>query len=163
MSAGSEVAVGEHMEAPAKGKKIVRREVVRVITPGTLTDTQYLDGAANNFLLALHRAGGGAGRTLGAALVDVSTGEFWVGESEGDGEALLESALLRRPAESLLARDSELALASRLGALGLPATTGEPSWFALRQARERVAAHFRVPSLVALGARGMSAGIRAAA
>lgn len=160
--AGRKVAVCEQMEAPGKGKKIVRREVVRVITPGTLTDTQYLDGAANNFLLALHRAGGGAGRTLGAALVDVSTGEFWVGESEGDGEALLESALLRRPAESLLARDGELALASRLGALGLPVTTGEPSWFALRQARERVAAHFRVPSLDGLGVGDMSAGIQAA-
>jgi DNA mismatch repair protein MutS len=79
--AGRKVAVCEQMEAPGKGKKIVRREVVRVITPGTLTDTQYLDGAANNFLLALHRAGGSGTRALGAALVDVSTGEFWVGES----------------------------------------------------------------------------------
>jgi len=160
--AGRKVAVCEQMEAPSKGKKIVRREVVRVITPGTLTDTQYLDGAANNFLLALHRGGGSIGRALGAALVDVSTGEFWVGESEGDGEALLEAALLRRPAESLLARDSERALASRLGALGLPVTTGEPSWFAVRQARERVAAHFRVPSLDGLGVGDMSLGIQAA-
>ena len=78
--AGRKVAVCEQMEAPSKGKKLVRREVVRVITPGTLTDTQYLDGAANNFLLALHRSGTGAGGALGAALVDVSTGEFWIGE-----------------------------------------------------------------------------------
>src|SRR5512132_169928 len=72
--AGQKVAVCEQMEAPAKGKKLVRREVVRVVTPGTITDTQFLDGAANNFLLALHRAPG----ALGAALVDVSTGDFWV-------------------------------------------------------------------------------------
>jgi DNA mismatch repair protein MutS len=160
--AGRKVAVCEQMEAPGKGKKIVRREVVRVITPGTLTDTQYLDGAANNFLLALHRAGGSGTRALGAALVDVSTGEFWVGESAGDGEALLETALLRRPAESLLARDAEPTLASRLGALGLPMTTGEPTWFALRQARERLAAHFRVTSLDGLGVGDMSVGIQAA-
>ena len=77
--AGQKVAVCEQMEAPAKGKKLVRREVVRVITPGTITDTQYLDGAMNNFLLALHRAGA----ALGVALVDVSTGEFLVGEAAG--------------------------------------------------------------------------------
>ncbi len=115
--AGRKVAVCEQMEAPSKGKKLVRREVVRVITPGTLTDTQYLDGAANNFLLALHRSGTGAGGALGAALV---------------------------------------------AALGLPVTSGEPAWFALRPARERLAAHFRVPSLDSLGVGDMSAGIQAA-
>ncbi|HEX6774222.1 MAG TPA: DNA mismatch repair protein MutS, partial [Methylomirabilota bacterium] len=104
--AGRKVAVCEQMEAPSKGKKLVRREVVRVITPGTLTDTQYLDGAANNFLLALHRSGTGAGGALGAALVDVSTGEFWIGEASGEGTTLLEAALLRQPAESLLAREA---------------------------------------------------------
>ena len=79
--AGQKVAVCEQMEAPAKGRKLVRREVVRVITPGTITDTQFLDGAANNFLLAVHRAPS----ALGVALVDISTGEFWVGEA-GEGE-----------------------------------------------------------------------------
>ncbi len=160
--AGRKVAVCEQMEAPSKGKKLVRREVVRVITPGTLTDTQYLDGAANNFLLALHRAGTGAGRALGVALVDVSTGEFWVGEAPGDGATLLETALLRQPAESLVAREAEPALAARLAGLGLPVTSGEPSWFALRSARERLAAHFRVQSLDSLGVGDMSAGIQAA-
>ena len=160
--AGRKVAVCEQMEAPSKGKKLVRREVVRVITPGTLTDTQYLDGAANNFLLALHRSGTGAGGALGAALVDVSTGEFWIGEASGEGGGLLEAALLRQPAESLLAREAEPALATRLAALGLPVTSGEPSWFSLRSARERLAAHFRVSSLDSLGIGDMSAGIQAA-
>jgi DNA mismatch repair protein MutS len=159
--AGRKVAVCEQMEAPSKGKKLVRREVVRVITPGTLTDTQYLDGAANNFLLAVQRAGTGAGGALGAALVDVSTGEFWIGEGSGDGAVLLEAALLRQPAESLLAREADPALASRLATLG-PVTSGESSWFALRPARERLAAHFRVPSLDSLGVGDMSAGIQAA-
>jgi len=74
--AGQKVAVCEQMEVPVKGRKLVRREVVRVITPGTVTDTQFLDGATNNFLLALHRTAG----ALGVALVDVSTGDFWTGE-----------------------------------------------------------------------------------
>ncbi len=159
--AGRKVAVCEQMEAPAKGKKLVRREVVRVITPGTLTDTQYLDGAANNYLLAVHRAGAGAGRTLGAALVDVSTGEFWVGEAAGDGTALLDTALLRRPAECLVAREGDHALDARFAAAGIMVTRGEPSWFALRQARERLAAHFRVHSLDSLGVGDMCAGLQA--
>ncbi|MBI1726321.1 MAG: DNA mismatch repair protein MutS [Candidatus Rokubacteria bacterium] len=159
--AGRKVAVCEQMEAPAKGKKLVRREVVRVITPGTLTDTQYLDGAANNYLLAVHRAGAGAGRTLGAALVDVSTGEFWVGEAAGDGAALLDTALLRRPAECLVAREGDHALDARFAAAGIMVTRGEPSWFALRQARERLAAHFRVHSLDSLGVGDMCAGLQA--
>ena len=160
--AGRKVAVCEQMEAPAKGKKLVRREVVRVITPGTLTDTQYLDGTANNFLLAVHRAGSGTGRAVGAALVDVSTGEFWVGEAPGDGVALLEAALLRQPAETLVSREAEPTLSTRLIALGLPVTNGEPAWFALRPARERLVAHFRAPSPESLGLDGMTAGIQAA-
>jgi len=159
--AGRKVAVCEQMEAPAKGKKLVRREVVRVITPGTLTDTQYLDGAANNYLLAIHRAGSGTGRTLGAALVDVSTGEFWVGEAAGEGAALLDAALLRRPAECLVAREGDEDLAARLAAAGIMVTRGEPSWFTLRQARERLASHFRVHSLDSLGVGDMGAGLQA--
>ena len=80
------------MEAPGRGKKLVRREVVRVITPGTLTDTQMLDGAASNYLLAVHRdrgGEGGRGSTLGVALAEISTGEFWAGEEAGAGDALL--------------------------------------------------------------------------
>jgi DNA mismatch repair protein MutS len=160
--AGRKVAVCEQMEAPVKGKKLVRREVVRVITPGTLTDTQYLDGAANNYLLAVHRTGSGAGRALGAALVDVSTGDFWVGEAASDEAALLDTALLRRPAECLVAREADTDLEARLAAAGIMVTSGEPSWFALRQARETLAAHFRVHSLDGLGVGDMGAGLQAA-
>jgi len=159
--AGRKVAVCEQMEAPAKGKKLVRREVVRVITPGTLTDTQYLDGAANNYLLAAHSAGTGAGRTLGVALVDVSTGEFWTGEAAGDGKALLDSALLRRPAECLVSREGDPDVVARLSVGGFVVTRGEPSWFALRQAREGLATHFHVHSLDSLGVGDMGAGLQA--
>src|SRR2546427_37737 len=59
--AGQKVAVCEQLEEPAKGRKIVRRDVVRVITPGTITDTQFLDGARNNFLLAAHATASAVG------------------------------------------------------------------------------------------------------
>src|SRR6266540_3951314 len=70
VQAGRKIAICEQMEAPGKGKKLLRRDVVRVITPGTITDTAYLSGAANNFLLAAARGREG----VGVALLDVSTG-----------------------------------------------------------------------------------------
>src|SRR5881296_1445958 len=74
--AGQKIAVCEQLEAPDKAKKLLKRDVVRIMTPGTITDTAYLAGAANNFLLTVVR-----GREArGVALLDVSTGEFWVGE-----------------------------------------------------------------------------------
>ena len=156
---GRKVAVCEQMEPPAKGKKLVRREVVRVITPGTITDTQFLDGAANNFLLALCRTGA----SLGVALVDVSTGEFWIGEAPGDGaEVLIEAALLRRPAEMLVARGGEAEWLRRGEATGIPVTVGDPGWFAPRPARELLGAQFGAAALEGAGTAGMSAGVQAA-
>src|SRR5687767_3050706 len=98
VQAGQKIAICEQMEGAGKGKKLLRRDVVRVVTPGTLTDAAYLTGAANNFLMALGRAAG----ATGVALLDVSTGDFWVGEDGPGEDAVLAAALLRRPAEVLL-------------------------------------------------------------
>lgn len=157
--AGRKVAVCEQMEAPAKGRKLVRREVVRVITPGTITDTQFLEGGLNNFLLALHRAPS----VLGVALVDVSTGDFWVGEASSEAmEPLLEAVLLRRPAEILLAQDADAGWSRRLATLGIPLTTGDAAWFAPRTSRETLIAHFRGIGLDSFGVGSMTAGLQAA-
>ncbi|PWU25447.1 MAG: DNA mismatch repair protein MutS [Candidatus Rokuibacteriota bacterium] len=157
--AGQKVAVCEQMEAPAKGRKLVRREVVRVITPGTITDTEFLDGAANNYLLATHRTPG----ALGVALVDVSTGDFWVGEAPSEGEeALLEAALLRRPAEIVLAQNSDAVWAQRVTSFGIPVTSADMNWFSPRVAREALAAQFGGVRLESFGVGAMTAGIQAA-
>jgi DNA mismatch repair protein MutS len=155
--AGHKVAICEQMEAPGRGKKLLRREVVRVITPGTITDTTYLAGAANNFLLALVR-----GRErVGLALTDVSTGEFWVGEGDND---LVDAALLRRPAEIVLPsglRDDQ-SLCARLGGRGAVLTFCDPALFALRPGTEALTGHFRVATLDAFGLGGMTVGLQAA-
>jgi len=156
--AGQKVAVCEQMEEPSKARKIVRREVVRVITPGTITDTQFLDGARNNFLLAAHASAS----TVGVALVDVSTGEFWVGEEPGVGDALLEAALLRRPAEILLAESAEPTWVARWVPAGVPVTRVDGGAFGVRAARELVVSHFRGASLDALGVGSLTAGLQAA-
>ena len=82
---GFKVAICEQMELPAPGKKLVRREVTRVITPGTATDAQLLEPGENNFLAAVSYAPNNGG--IGLAWVDISTGEFSATEfSGGDAE-----------------------------------------------------------------------------
>jgi DNA mismatch repair protein MutS len=92
---GYRVAVAEQLEDPAEARKrgskaVVRRDVVRVVTPGTLTEEALLDARARNYLTALYRAprGGDAaaiepGAVVALASVDISTGEFEVGEIAG--------------------------------------------------------------------------------
>src|SRR5437762_333241 len=83
---GHRVAVGEQMEAPAAArargnKSVVRRDVVRLVTPGTLTEDTLLDARTNNYLLAIARARGSSGADrIGLAWIDISTSEFMVTE-----------------------------------------------------------------------------------
>ena len=106
--AGFKVAICEQMEQPGPGKKLVRREVSRVITPGTATDIAVLDARENSFLAAAsHNA---AQSTIGLALVDLSTGEFLATEFTGARaeESLREELQLLRPRETLLPRPQQL-------------------------------------------------------
>jgi DNA mismatch repair protein MutS len=161
VQAGQKVAICEQMEAPGKGKKLLRRDVVRVITPGTLTDTAYLPGGANNYLLALAPIG----LAVGVALLDVSTGEFWVGEDADGSGGVLPAALLRRPSEILvpetLRGGSELL--TRLQATGAALTFGDPAIFSGRRAAADLCTHFGVATLDTFGVGDLGAGLAAAA
>src|SRR5437899_11687631 len=81
---GHRVAVCEQMEDPAAArargnKSVVRRDVVRLVTPGTLTEDTLLDARTNNYLLAIARARGSSGADrIGLAWIDISTSEFIV-------------------------------------------------------------------------------------
>src|ERR1700731_3845940 len=96
---GFRVAICDQVEDPRKAKGLVKREVVRVVSPGTLTDANYLDAREPAFLMAVFAAGpkGSAGskgpapqEIIGVALLDLSTGEFTAAEYHGaDGSAAL--------------------------------------------------------------------------
>ncbi len=77
---GFRVAICEQMELPGPGKKLVRREITRIVTPGTATDTNMLRSRENNYLAAVVRQK----ERAGVAYVDVSTGEFRCTELAGD-------------------------------------------------------------------------------
>ncbi|MGH7340764.1 MAG: DNA mismatch repair protein MutS, partial [Candidatus Rokuibacteriota bacterium] len=161
VQAGRKIAVCEQMESPGQGKKLLRRDVVRVITPGTITDTAYLSGTANNFLLAVARGREG----VGVALVDVSTGDFWVGQDAPDGDTVLAAALLRQPAEIVVPETLRASadVVGRLEATGATLTYFDASAFAPRRAAEDLRGHFGVASLERFGVADLTVGLAAAA
>ncbi len=79
VSAGYNVAVCEQVEDPSEAKGIVRREVVRLVTPGTIMDTTALDDQRNNYLCAFCRGDD----SVGLAFADITTGEVFAGEYTG--------------------------------------------------------------------------------
>jgi DNA mismatch repair protein MutS len=96
IGAGLKVAICDQVEDPAQAKGLVKREVTRVVTPGTLSDPELLDGKEENFLAGLvWERGEGAG-----AFLDVSTGTFFVRRWRATEEAVEDLALLR-PREAL--------------------------------------------------------------
>ena len=102
---GFRVAVAEQLEDPELAKKrgpkaVVRRDVVRLVTPGTLTEDALLVSVSNNFLAALARNGKGAAARYTIAALDISTGEFLLSDAAAPD---LAGELLRlRPAELLV-------------------------------------------------------------
>ncbi|MGH7388828.1 MAG: DNA mismatch repair protein MutS [Candidatus Rokuibacteriota bacterium] len=157
--AGRKIALCEQLEAPGQGKKLLKRDVVRLITPGTVTDTAYLATGANNFLLAVAHGREGTG----LALLDVSTGDFWVGEQAGGEPDLLEAALMRRPAEIVVPEPLRpSALVARLQATGATLTFWDPAAFVPRRAAADLGAHFGTAALGAFGVADMTMGLGAA-
>ena len=80
VSAGHRVAICEQVEDPKLSKGIVKREVIEVITPGTITSEQALDQKANRYLASIFYAKS----NIGYSILDQSTGEFFIGECNED-------------------------------------------------------------------------------
>lgn len=142
---GHRIAICEQLgTVPVKG--LVPREVVRVITPGTLVEEALLPPRTNNYLASMLLADGGAGLSL----VDISTGEFSTTEIHGVGwQVQLTSELERvRPAECLipkvLAEDAQIAM---LLPQGTHITTRDDSTFSLAATERLLRNHFRVATL----------------
>lgn len=138
LEAGHKVAICEQMEDARLARGLVRREVIRVLTPGTVVEEGMLEEGRNNFLVAIYAAA----EAYGLAALDVSTGEFFATTLEGDTalEALQTELARLRPAECLLTQrwhDDE-----RWGALQanllLRSTVCEEAVFDLAQATQQL-------------------------
>ncbi len=106
---GYRIALCDQMEDPKLTKKIVRREVTRVLTPGTALDAQT-GPEQNNFLAALYESGRDAAAVSAIALLDVSTGEFRTAEFNGPRarQQAVDELLLASPSEVLVATSAEM-------------------------------------------------------
>jgi DNA mismatch repair protein MutS len=160
---GFRVAVVEQVEDPKKAKGLVRREVVRVVSPGTLTDAGYLDAREPAFLLALAPVHPGPG--FGAALLDLSTGEFTATEYAGaDGRtALCDEIAVLRPREVITPAGFDEAaalLAEARHAARL--TAAEPWTFEYESARRTLLGQLNAQSLQGFGLDDRPAAVAAA-
>ncbi|MGN0889512.1 MAG: DNA mismatch repair protein MutS [Kiritimatiellia bacterium] len=151
--AGKTAAICDQMEDPRLVKKgqIVRREVTRIVTPGTVTEDGLLDENVNTYIAAM------AG--LGLALLDLSTGEFSV-EPFATREKLDDALARYRPAELVLPKpdDDTNAQPSTFNAqLSTLNTSYADAWtFSLDAAREELLRHFNVTALDGFGLEGKS-------
>jgi DNA mismatch repair protein MutS len=160
---GFRVAVVEQVEDPKKAKGLVRREVVRVVSPGTLTDAGYLDAREPAFLLALAPAHPGPG--FGAALLDLSTGEFATAEYIGDEAraALCDELAVLRPREALAPTGFDAAAAVIADArVEARLTYAEPWTFEYESARRTLLAQLGAQSLQGYGLDDRPAAVSAA-
>ncbi|WP_426453713.1 DNA mismatch repair protein MutS [Paenibacillus sp. S-38] len=94
---GFKVAICEQVEDPAEAKGVVRREIVRIVTPGTVMDARSLTETANNYIVSVTASGGGHA----LAACDISTGEFYVTRTDGSFELLLDELNAYSPSELL--------------------------------------------------------------
>ncbi|MBC8470426.1 MAG: DNA mismatch repair protein MutS [Planctomycetes bacterium] len=154
LQAGFKVAVCEQVEDPKTAKGVVKRDVVRIVTPGTLTDDMLLTAKEDNFLCAVSM---GTKHKAAISWVDISTGHFFAQELPED--RLLDELLRLSPAECLLAdRRGELfeaetkKLVSDITQLTNAVVTERQAWyFDPYQARQRLLKHFGTATLEGFG------------
>jgi DNA mismatch repair protein MutS len=159
---GHKVAICEQVEDPKQAKGIVRREVVRVVTPGLLIESESLMPDENNFLLSLCEDAGG---NWGCAWLDVSTGEFRATE-QTDAAAALAEAVGINPREILLsdALDRDALPADLRSFLSLRIVSRTPAWIYDRDyATTLLCDHFGAASAEALGLENAPTALLAAA
>jgi DNA mismatch repair protein MutS len=164
---GHRVAICDQMEDARFAKGLVKREVTRVVTPGTVLEDAMLEAKANNYLLAAVPGGAGDAVTgFGLAVCDVSTGEFLVTELAGAEAAqrAAEEIERLRPAEILLHEAAAETWRTFLtSGRGIPVTVVPANPFPRRTAYEQLLDHFGVTSLRGFGCEEMPIAIQAAA
>jgi DNA mismatch repair protein MutS len=161
--AGHTVAIADQVEDASQAKGLVKRDVVRVVTPGTVLESSMLEDSANNYLVALIEHGD----MIGIAAVDVSTGEFMATEFEGNytSEKTMNELGRLSPTEILLpdSTSKNESVRSKLEEIGGHLAFRSDVDFSARSAERRLKEQFRVPTLdgygmgskkVALGAAG---------
>ena len=156
VNAGYRVAICEQVEDPKLAKGIVKREVIEVVTPGTITSEQALDQKANKYLASIY-----FGKSnVGYGILDQSTGEFFIGECAPN--RLTESLRIFAPREILVGESVVYSTADWYRELK-PFITKVEDWiYSYDQSYRLLIEHFKVKSLKGFGCDELSNGITAA-
>ena len=163
IKAGCRVAICEQVEDPKQAKGLVKRDVVRLVTPGTLTEEELLEQREGNYLAAILPPAKGDGEA-GIAWVELSSGAFWVMTTPQPH--LLDELIRIGPAEVILPEGSPLDtkdFRQTLRQLTSAVVTSRPPWaFDPHAASESLKEHFRATTLEGFGLTGVDASVRAA-
>ncbi len=163
LKAGRLVALCEQVEDPKAAKGLVRREVVRLYTPGTLVDTEFLAPSELNYLASLTVGPDpDRGSPIGLAALEVSTGEFWGMEFHGPQAStqLLNELARLDPREVLFPADHRSPWIEQIA--GARLCERPPASFSHQSAARTLTEHFRVQTLEALGCADFPAASSAA-
>lgn len=160
ISKGYKVAICEQVEDPKMAKGLVKREVVRIVTPGTNMDMHALDESKNNYLMCVTYMQG----KIGISLADVSTGDYYVTEVE-DLKKLMDEIMKYQPRE-IICNDAFLVsgmdISDLKGRLGISIYALEPHFFDDDAAKRCLLKHFKVNTLIGLGLEDFPTGLIAA-
>ena len=146
---GYKVAIAEQMEDPKAAKGLVKREVIRVVTPGTITSSQALDETKNNYLMAVVYMG----NNYGIATVDITTGDFFVTEVSSE-RAFLDEVNKFSPSELICNEPlymSGLDMDDLRNRYHMAVSALENRFFSDDACRRILKEHFKVMSLAGLG------------
>ncbi len=160
VSKGYKVAICEQVEDPKLAKGLVKREVVRIVTPGTNTNLQAIDEGRNNFIMSIAYFQG----KTGISIADVTTGDYYLTEVE-DNKKLLDEIYKYTPSE-IICNDAFLVsgidIEDLKGRLHIAVYPLEPHFFDEDRCRNSLLKHFHVTTLLGMGIEDFPSGLIAA-
>ena len=156
VKAGCRVAICDQLEDPKMAKKIVKRGVTELVTPGVALNDEVLEQKQNNYLAAFYSGK----QHNGMAFLDISTGDFWV--AEGDSQLMAQLLQNFAPSEVLVAKPQKQHFLTTYGST-LPVFYLEDWIYAPDFAHQKITTHFETKSLQGFGVQDMEEGIAAAA
>lgn len=153
---GYKVAICEQMEDPKKCKTLVKREVIRVVTPGTVLDSSILDEGRNNYIMSLYSDKKG----FALSIADVSTGEFLATEFKPDeGGRIIDEIARFNPAE-IIASEENIVTDNIYNVFGIKAAVYDKWAFDYENAFDGLCDHFKTFNLNGFGFKGNEISIR---
>ncbi len=154
---GYKVAIAEQVEDPKQAKGLVKREVIRVVTPGTLLSSAALDETKNNYLMCVTYLG----QQFGISIADVTTGDFYV--TEADSSALLEDEIFKFCPSEIVCNEalymSGLDLEGMKGRIRFTHSSLDNWYFNEDTCKKILLEHFHTASIAGLGLEDYEVGI----